>query len=49
MSPVPNADDRSSFERILDEAANNAPETDHDLLAPEYRGESTPLEVRTLT
>ena len=38
-------DNRSSFERVLDEAAANAPEIDNDLLAPEYRGDNVLPEV----
>ena len=38
-------DSRSSFERVLDEAAANAPELDKDLLAPEHRVDNDPPEV----
>lgn len=44
-SQCQNDDNRSSFERVLDEAAANAPERDHALLAPEYRGDNVPPEV----
>ena len=46
MAPLsPQDDNRSSFERVLDEAAANAPELDNDLVAPEHRGDNVPPEV----